>query len=72
MFSKPEVAVGDRFIKVGNFRMPVWKVAYIYHHHSDLPHAHLKKEGSETDSITVSVPALNDGNLYRKVPASID
>ncbi len=68
MFSKPEVAVGDRFTKVGSFRMPVWKVARIYRQ-SEPPHAHLEKEGAERDSITVSIPALNDSSLFRKVPA---
>ena len=68
MFLKPEVAVGDRFTKVGRFRMPVWKVARIYRYPSDLPHAHLEKEGTTCDSITVSIPALTDGTLFRRVP----
>jgi hypothetical protein len=67
MFSKPEVAVGDRFTKVSSYRMPVWKVARIYRHHSDLPHAHLMKEGAEKDSITVSIPALTDQTLFRRI-----
>lgn len=66
MFSKPEIAVGDRFIKVGNFRMPVWKVARITNE-SQPPHAHLEKEGAERDAITVSIPALADSSLFRRV-----
>ena len=69
MFSKPEIAVGDRFIKVGNFRMPVWKVARISE--TQPPHAYLEKEGAEHDAITVSIPALADNSLFRRVvPAS--
>ena len=67
MFAKSDVAVGDRFTKIGNFRMPVWKVARIYHHESELPHANLEKEGSERDSITISIPALTDISLFRRV-----
>lgn len=67
MFSKPGVAIGDRFTKVGNFSMPIWKVSRIYRHDSVLPHAHLEKEGAERDSITVSIPALTDNNLFRRV-----
>jgi hypothetical protein len=67
MFSKPEVAIGDRFTKVGNFRMlPVWQVARI-RHESQPPHAHLQMEGSAHDTITVSIPALVDNTLFRRV-----
>jgi hypothetical protein len=69
MFSKPDVAVGDRFTKVGTYRMPVWKVAKIYQRDSDPPHAHLEKEGFFGDSITISVPALTDSTLFRRVIA---
>lgn len=69
MFSKPEVVVGDRFTKVGSFRMPVWKVARISSQ-AQQPHAQLEKEGAVHDSITVSIPALTDPALFRKVPTA--
>ena len=67
MFSKPDVSVGDRFTKVGSFRMPVWKVASISR--DAPPHAHLEKEGYQGDWITVSIPALTDSTLFRRVIA---
>ena len=67
MFSKPEVAIGDRFVKVGNFRMPVWKVTRFYRADQKPPHVSLEKEGAERDSITVSIPALTDSSLFRRV-----
>ena len=68
MFSKPQVTVGDRFTKVGNFHMPIWKVARIYGQSQPL-HVHLEKEGAAHDSITVSIPALTDTSLFRRVSA---
>jgi hypothetical protein len=67
MFAKTEVAIGDRFTKVGSFRMPVWTVAKIYQYPSEPPHASLTREGALRDSITVSVPALIDSSLFRRV-----
>jgi hypothetical protein len=71
MFSKADVAVGDRFMKVGSYRMPAWTVARISCANVNLPHAHLEKEGATGDQITVAVPALGDSTLYRKLPAEI-
>lgn len=66
MFSKTEVTVGDRFTKVGRFRMlPVWKVARI-RRESVPAHAHLEQEGTR-ETITVSLPALADSTLFRRV-----
>jgi len=69
MFSKSSVVVGDRFIKVGIFQMPVWKVSRIDNDPHKPAHAKLEKEGAERDSITVSIPALTDSTLFRRVPS---
>jgi hypothetical protein len=68
MFSKADVSVGDRFIKVGSYQMPAWTVARISCANVNLPHAQLEKEGATSDRITVSLPALGDSTLYRKLP----
>ncbi len=71
MFEKSEVNVGDRFTKVGNFSMPTWVVAHISRRDPTLPHAQLEKEGMARDMITVSLPALADTTLYRRVPSGV-
>lgn len=69
MFDKIEVNVGDRFTKVGNFTMPAWVVAHISLRDLTPPHALLEREGMAQDRITVSLPALADTTLYRRLPA---
>lgn len=69
MSSKTEVAIGDRFTKVSGYRMPVWKVARISRRNREPPHAHLEKEGAGGDCMTISVPALTDETLFRRVSA---
>jgi len=71
MFSKADVAVGDRFMKVGSYRMPAWTVARISLASVKLPHAYLEREGLTGDRITVAVPALADSTLYRKLPTGV-
>lgn len=71
MSSKADVAVGDRFMKVGSYRMPAWTVARISLASVKLPHAYLEREGLTGDRITVAVPALTDSNLYRKLPTDV-
>jgi hypothetical protein len=71
MSSKADVAVGDRFIKVGSYQTPPWTVARISSANLNLPHAYLEREGLSGDRITVAVPALADATLYRKLPAQI-
>lgn len=66
LFSKVDVTVGDRFTKVGQFRMlPIWKVARI-RDESQPAHVHLEREGTR-ETITVSLPALADTSLFRRV-----
>ncbi len=69
MFEKSEVNIGDRFTKVGNFSMPTWVVAHISTRELAPPHAQLEKEGMARDRITVSLPALADTTLYKRVPS---
>ena len=65
-FSKPSVVIGDRFAKIGNFAMPIWKVSRI--RTDSVPvHVHLEKEGAVSETITLSVPALIDGHLFSRV-----
>lgn len=71
MSSKADVAVGDRFIKVGSYQTPAWTVARISCANANLPHAYLEREGLRGDRITVAIPALADSTLYRKLPASV-
>ena len=62
------IAIGDRFMKTGTFHMPVWRVASIQTTYTP-PHAHLLKEGNEVDTLTISIPALNDETLFRRLPS---
>lgn len=71
MSAKTNVAVGDRFMKVGSYLMPAWTVARISCANVTLPHAYLEREDLSGDTITVAVPALSDATLYRKLPAAI-
>lgn len=68
MPSKADVAVGDRFMKVGSYQTPAWTVARISCANVNLPHAYLEREGAAVDRITVAVPALTDSTLFRKLP----
>ncbi len=67
-FSKPSVAIGDRFVKIGTYCAPVWTVSRI--RTDSVPaHVHLEKEGTSRDTITLSIPALMDGHLFARVGA---
>ncbi|MTJ84226.1 MAG: hypothetical protein F8N37_24855 [Telmatospirillum sp.] len=68
MAFKTDIVIGDRFTKVGSFQMPTWTVSRITHTDDKPPHAHLAKEGSPNDWITVGLMALTDQNLYRRLP----
>ncbi len=66
MFSKPEVRVGDRFTKVGTYQTRPWVVARLFQHPAEPPHAQLEREG-DNNCITVSVSALTDPSLFKRV-----
>lgn len=67
VFQKPAVQLGDRFIKVGKNKSATWVVEMIFQLPSEPPHARLGKEGDEHDTITVSLPALADPRLFKRV-----
>lgn len=66
MFSKPTVQVGDRFIKVSQFRSSVWVVNKIFQITAEPDHAQLSKEGDHHETITVSLSALTDQRLFKR------
>lgn len=66
-FLKTDVTVGDRYVKVGSYDVPAWKVARISCANDSLPHAYLEREGG--DRITLALHALGDTTLYRKLPS---
>ena len=70
MAAKTDIAIGDRFRKVGNFQMPIWTVARISCPRDNVPHAHLERNDNPNDFITVGLPALADRSLYDRLPAT--
>lgn len=67
IFAKHAIEVGHRFTKVGSFRSAVWRVARIIQREPEVPHVNLEREGNARDSITVSMQALADATLFRRV-----
>ena len=63
---KPQVNIGDRFVKVGPYQRSVWVVTRLLDTVKDVPHACLEKADDRSDTITVSVRALSDGEFFRR------
>ncbi|MBF0372630.1 MAG: hypothetical protein HQL38_06370 [Alphaproteobacteria bacterium] len=63
---KANVDVGDRFRKVGQFQPPIWVVTRLFTFAAEPPHARLEKEDDPSQTMTVSLPALQDSSLFRR------
>jgi hypothetical protein len=64
--TKYSINVGDRFAKVDGTTM-VWVVTRLLDVLDPIPHVQLLREGPVNRHITVSVTALSDKSLYRKL-----
>ena len=60
------IKVGDKFIKLEVPHM-VWAVIRLMEIPDMLPHAELKVEGHRSGSMTLSLEALTDQNLYQGI-----
>ncbi len=60
------IKVGDKFIKPEVPNM-VWVVIRLMEIPGMLPHAELKVQGHLRGSMTLSLEALTDQNLYRRI-----
>ncbi len=60
------IKVGDKFIKLEVPHM-VWVVIRLMKIPGMLPHAELKVQGHLRGSMTLSLEALTDQNLYRRI-----
>jgi len=65
---KSAVNLGDRFIKVYNKKI-VWVVSHFLEVDDVIPHALLVQEGASNRKITLSIPALQDASIYKKLEA---
>lgn len=64
--TKRGVEVGDRFAKVDAMNM-VWVVTQVLNVSDPTSHVQLLREGPIRRQITLSVTALSDKSLYRKL-----
>ena len=70
MFGRTKTAaptVGDTFVKVADGARHCWVVDKTFVHVDGILHALLRRQDRPSDTITVSVPALADGDLFRRV-----
>ena len=61
--------VGDTFVKVSDKARHIWVVAKTFVHVDGILHAVLHRQDQPRDTITVSVPALGDSDLFQRVTA---
>jgi len=70
MFGRTKVvapAVGDTFVKVSDGARHTWVVAKTFVHVDGLLHAVLHRHDQARDTITVSVSALEDADLFQRL-----
>ena len=60
-------AVGDTFVKVADGTRHTWVVAKTFVHVDGLLHAVLHRHDRPRDTITVSVSALADSDLFQRL-----
>ncbi len=63
---KSAVNVDDRYIKVGVPSI-VWVVRRFLNVADPVPHVLLVQEGTSSRQITLSIPALQDTSIYKKI-----
>jgi hypothetical protein len=69
-FSKHQIAIGDRFAKVGSWSGVVYTVTAFFEPSGLPPHARLVAEGEgRSDRMLMSISALLDQRFWRHVPA---
>lgn len=66
MARKPPIKVGDRFVKIGTYQTAVWVVSKIYQLPAAPPHVNLEKEGRAKESLTISLPTLDDPHYFKR------
>lgn len=63
---KPQIQVGDRFVKTGNHLSAVWVVSKIFQIQAEPAHANLVKEGNDRETLTISLPTLADAHYFKR------
>jgi len=63
------VKLDDRYIKVGVSKI-VWVVSHFLDGADPIPHVVLNQEGASNRRITLSVTALQDTSIYKKIMAN--
>ena len=61
-----DVNINDRYVKIGAPQI-VWIVTRILDLTDAVPHVALVQEGKPNRQITLSIPALFDPTIYRKI-----
>ncbi len=64
--NKSEVNIKDKFVKVGVPHI-IWIVSRILDLTDSVPHVALVQEGKPNRQITLSIPALLDETIYKKI-----
>jgi len=65
---KPVPTLHDRYVKVDAPSI-VWVVDTVLSLSDPVPHVRLVQEGTENRKITLSVSALQDNSIYKKIEA---
>ena len=66
---KSAIKLDDCYIKVGVPSI-VWVVRRLLNVADPVPHVLLVQEGASNRQITLSIPALQDSSIYKKIEAS--
>lgn len=61
-----EINLKDKFVKVGVPQI-IWEVSRILDLTDSVPHVSLVQEGKSNRKITLSIPALLDETIYKKI-----
>ena len=62
----PQIEPGDRYIKVDAPNI-IWVVSHTVDVADPVPHVRLVQEGSANRKITLSISALQDKSIYKRV-----
>ena len=65
---KSNIEPGDRYIKVDAPNI-IWVVGKLLNVADPVPHVRLVQEGTTNRKITLSISALQDTSLYKKIEA---
>ncbi|MEE2698113.1 MAG: hypothetical protein VX923_00280 [Pseudomonadota bacterium] len=64
-----DVNINDRYVKIGTPQI-IWVVSQVLDLTDKIPHVSLVQAGKVSRRITLSVPALLDETIYKKVDPS--